>query len=644
MEKGKREAVAAPARRKRSGGGKLPLIILGILVAIVLAGYIAVCAVAASSSTIFPNVSALLPDLVVGGMTKDEARSYLEQELPGAMKRCNYSSSLVDESGSSVTPETEPQSAEELDGSAQGEDNESAVTQEDLTEEGMYSFTLSDLGAQADLDALTDQLYQVGRTGNFFTNGWTYLNHLLGRNCLVSPEQDDLTLDEAKTQATAERLAGDLSYEAVDTAWETGENTITLTKAKDGRQVDSGELETAIRSLVYDGDEAKPCGFTVAPAKSMTAQEIHDAVAGEMKNAGYDSATGSIIPEQVGAEFDVDEAQKLLDKAQPGDTVTLSAQIEEPTVTAAELEKVLFRDVLGTYTTHVGGTSGRVNNVRLSAKAINGYVLNSGDVFSYNTVVGKRTTAKGYSAAPAYVNGATVDEIGGGICQTSSTLYMATLLSNLEIVTRSAHRYIPSYITPGMDATVSWGGPEYEFRNDTQYPIRISASVSSGKNLTVTIYGTKVDDTYVKMTNEKLGTIPYETVYEDDPTLPEGTEKVKQTPYTGSKYRTYRNVYSGDGKLISSTFEASSNYKARDKIILRGTKKVETTVPDTPTETPGTSTQTPGTSTETPGTSTETPGTSTQTPGTSTETPGTGTQTPDTSTQTPATDGGTGAA
>ena len=635
MEKGKREAVAEP-RKKRAGGGKLPLIILGCLVAAAAAGYVGICAAAAGSGTIFPNVSAVLPDLVVGGMTKEEARSYLEQELPGAMERCSYSSSLVDEGGSSVTSEAEPQSAEEPEGSAQGADNQSAVTQEDLTEAGMYSFTLSDLGAQADLDALTEQLYQVGRTGNFFTNGWTYLKHLLGRDCLVSPQDDDLTLDNAKTRATAERLAGELSYEAVDTSWETGEDTILLTKAKDGRQVDSGELETAIRALVYDGDEAEGCGFTVVPAKSMTAQEIHDAVAGEVKNAGYDAATGTITPEKPGAEFDVDEAQKLLDEARPGETVTLAAQIEEPTVTAAELEKVLFRDVLGTYTTHVGGTSGRVNNVRLSAKAINGYVLNSGDVFSYNTVVGKRTTAKGYSAAPAYVNGETVDEVGGGICQTSSTLYMVTLLSNLEIVTRAAHRYIPSYITPGMDATVSWGGPEFEFRNDTQYPIRISASVSSGKNLTVTIYGTKVDDTYVKMTYEKLGTIPYETIYEDDPTLPEGTEKVKQTPYTGSKYRTYRNVYSGDGKLISSTFEASSNYKSRDKIILRGTKKVEPEVPDpgTETETPGTGTETPGTGTETPGTGTETPGTGTETPGTGTETPGTGTETPGTGTET----------
>ena len=102
MEKGKREAVAEP-RKKRAGRSKLPLIILGCLVAAAAAGYVGICAAAAGSDTIFPNVSAVLPDLVVGGMTKDEARSYLEQELPGAMERCSYSASLVDGSGSSVT-------------------------------------------------------------------------------------------------------------------------------------------------------------------------------------------------------------------------------------------------------------------------------------------------------------------------------------------------------------------------------------------------------------------------------------------------------------------------------------------------------------------------------------------------------------
>lgn len=167
------------------------------------------------------------------------------------------------------------------------------------------------------------------------------------------------------------------------------------------------------------------------------------------------------------------------------------------------------------------------------------------------------------------MKGETVDEVGGGICQTSSTLYLACLLSNLEITERYAHRYVPAYISPGMDATVSWGGPDYKFTNNTLYPIKIVTSYSGGY-LTVKILGTKTDSTYVKMTNEKLSTTNYEVVYEDDDTLAPGTEQVKTTPYTGSKWKTYRNIYDANGKLISSNFEASSDYKVRNKVILRG--------------------------------------------------------------------------
>ena len=162
-----------------------------------------------------------------------------------------------------------------------------------------------------------------------------------------------------------------------------------------------------------------------------------------------------------------------------------------------------------------------------------------------------------------------MDEIGGGICQTSSTLYLACLRSNLEITERYAHRYVPAYITAGMDATVSWGGPDYKFTNNSLYPIKI-VTIYENNYLTVRILGTNVDGTSVKMTNEHLSTTPYETVYEDDPTLAPGTEKVKTTPYTGYKYRTYRNVYDANGKLISSAYEATSDYKSRNKVILRG--------------------------------------------------------------------------
>ncbi len=239
-------------------------------------------------------------------------------------------------------------------------------------------------------------------------------------------------------------------------------------------------------------------------------------------------------------------------------------------MTAQELEAVLFRDVLGSTSTWVGGTSIRRGNVKLAGESCNGVVLNDGDVFDYNAVVGKRTTDRGFGAAPAYVNGETVDTIGGGICQVSSTIYYATLLANLEIVERYAHRYAPSYITWGMDATVSWGGPEFRFRNNTGYPIRLDVTYDKKNNIKVEIVGTKTDDTYVKMTYKNLGDTPYETERIETEDLPWGTEQRKQSPYTGHQVVSYRNVYKGDGTLISSTQEAKSNYKSRNEIIMVG--------------------------------------------------------------------------
>ena len=139
----------------------------------------------------------------------------------------------------------------------------------------------------------------------------------------------------------------------------------------------------------------------------------------------------------------------------------------------------------------------------------------------------------------------------------------------MEITERTAHRYVSSYIKNGLDATVSWGTLDYKFRNNTDYPIKIVTTTNDGK-ITVMLYGTKVDDSYVVMTSKEYEPTGFNVVYQDTPDLPAGTEEVKQTAYSGCKVKTYRNVYAGDGTLISSTDEAFSHYKSRDKIILRG--------------------------------------------------------------------------
>ena len=590
MEQTTKEAIAQRNGGKRlsGGAGKKPLIIIGILVAVLAAAYLGLCAYAASLDVFFPNTT--INGVDVAGMTVQQAGEELGSTLP--QRTMAFYLPLTDKSGDGVTaPEGETLY-----------DPEPAAT-----------VSCESLGITQDLDytAYAQSVYDrsQGQSG-FFQGGWSFLAHLFrsqgAKGVYLEP-------DETVFRQKLSELAQTFSRPAQDTSYEVGQDSLTVTRELDGLAVTEADLEQPIReALSSEADGAVYVDAAILPAQALSAQDIHDAVAGSMKNAGYDAVTDSITPEQAGAEFDVAEAQSLLDAASPGETVEIPADIQQPHVTAAELKDVLFRDVLGQCRTHVSGTSARINNVKLSAAACNGVVLNTGDVFSYNATTGQRTTAKGYQAAPAYVGGETVDEVGGGVCQTSSTIYYACLRANLEITERYAHRYVPAYIDWGMDATVSWGGPDYKFTNNTDYPIKIVATYSGGY-LTVKILGTNVDGTYVKMTNEVLSKTNWETVYKDDETLPAGTEKVTTTPYTGYKVKSYRNVYSADGKLISSTYEATSDYKVRNKVISRGPalpEQPETPVTgpaETPVETP---TQTPEETTP----STTTPETSTLDP------------------------------
>lgn len=564
----------------KSGRKKWGCLIVLFLCAACLAAYLGLGAYALHLDRFWPGSYILRHD--VSGLTLPEAAQVLQDSLPETDLFIYY------------LPED-------------AADDRFFSNPEDPDAEGVpphYSVLLSDLGMDLDARKLAESAFAAQRSSSLLSAGRDYFQHRRTARFSNFYAGDMLMLDESKAGAAAEAAAEALSIAPQDASYTVTDDFIQFQTAEDGLRIDEAALKAAIRDMGWLGDLSLKADYTVAPAKTLTAQEIYDEVSGEVKNAGYDPETGTIIPEQVGADFDVAAAQAALDAAEPGETVTISAVIEYPEVTADELKDVLFRDVLGEYTTKVGGTAARRSNVKLSAASINGYVMNTGDVFSYNGVVGQRTAARGYQPAPAYVQGETVDEIGGGICQTSSTLYYACLLANLEITERYAHRYIPTYITAGMDATVSWGGPDYKFTNDTNYPIKIVTKYENNY-VTVQILGTKTDDITVKMTSERLSTTNFEVVYEDDPTLAPGTEQVKTTPYTGSKWKSYRNLYDGDGKRISSTYEATSDYKARNRVVLRGPAKE--TEPAAPVIGPGDIPAEPETPVEEPGEPVEEP-------------------------------------
>ena len=222
-----------------------------------------------------------------------------------------------------------------------------------------------------------------------------------------------------------------------------------------------------------------------------------------------------------------------------GDIVNIPFYSSEPAVKADDLSAKLFNATLGSYATSYGGSSAnRAANVANAAGKINDTVLAPGDVFSFNTTVGKRSTANGFYTAPEYANGQTVMGVGGGTCQVSTTLYNAVLYSDLSIVSRLNHMFAVGYAPLGQDATVTDSGIDFKFSNNTDYPIKIVATTSGGR-ITVSILGTQRD-------------VPHTVKIQNETSQSEGNRTV----------RSYRLVYDPQGNLIRKDDLGKSYYMA----------------------------------------------------------------------------------
>lgn len=407
-----------------------------------------------------------------------------------------------------------------------------------------------------------------GTVESFLRGGWRFAASLFAAED-VTPQLD---VDPEKLTAACDHIADTVGCTLVDGSYRLAEGEgLYITKPADGEKLDAAALESALRQQL-DSRDLSPvaCTYTQRAAQPLDIQALHDEISGTMAAAICDKSTGKPTQSRVGVQFDVAAVQAQLDAAAPGAEFLADAQVQFPPAATEELEQAMFRDVIGTCTTTCAGPWGRRQNIKLASAAINGRIYNPGEEFWYNATVGQRTEARGFQPAAAYSGGKTVTSIGGGICQVSSTLYYATLMADLKIVLRYAHMFDPGYMpVTGCDATVSWGGPDFAFRNSTDYPIKITTSYNDETNqLTITLLGTKTDDHYVEMTNQFLSYSERKTVYQESESIAPGTSEVEQYGHNGYAVQTYRNVYAGDGTLLRSTKEAYSDYDRADKIIL----------------------------------------------------------------------------
>ena len=422
--------------------------------------------------------------------------------------------------------------------------------------------------AVADAEAAAQNAWRVGREGSPLAYGYRFLSGFF------RPTQADVPLAFTQEGEHAlDALLRDEETPVTETLYTQETDAIRVTKGIPGLQYDREQVRLALLGSLAQalGTVSQPEAVHVDPVVTQPAPIDWEALAKELlvepADATFDPETLSIIPSVTGVRLDVSQAATLYDSTPDGGTVTIPLTFTEPEITTEELEATLFHDLLGEANSHVSGVANRVSNVGLALELCKDVILMPGDVFSYWDRINPCSASQGFLPAPSYVNGQTVDSIGGGVCQVSSSIYYAALLSNLEIVERRNHSYAVGYLPDGADATVFSGNPDFRFRNNTDHPIKITGTLKN-RELSVQIWGTKTDDTYVKMQFVELSRTYPETIYKPDESVPVGTTKVSVTPYTGRKTEAYRCIYSADGTLLSKTLESVSTYKKRDKVVL----------------------------------------------------------------------------
>lgn len=425
-------------------------------------------------------------------------------------------------------------------------------------------------GVSFDVDSAVEQAYSIGKSDSLIKNNYTILSLLL-KNYNISPS---INYDEDLLNSLIDSINAQLPDRVVNPGYSIDGTNLVITSGKDGILISSSDLKDEILSFLND-ISSKNETINI-PVNNVGAEPINlDAIYKDIfklpVDASYTTNPYVVYPSSNGLDFAIsmEDAKAIISNQQ--DEYTIPLKITYPNVTTNQIGNEAFPNLLSQFSTSFTSSGyNRSNNIILSSAKLNGLVLMPGEEFSYNQAVGQRTKAAGFRKAGAYSNGKVIQEVGGGICQVSSTLYNAVLYANLEIVERTNHYFNPGYVKAGLDATVSWGGPDFRFKNNRNYPIRIVTD-TSGKKLKVYIYGLKTDDDCTVVLDPRyISSVPYKTTYQKDPSLATGETRVISSGSNGCKTATYKYVYDKNGTLISSECISRDTYSPHNKVVAVG--------------------------------------------------------------------------
>ena len=444
------------------------VILLAVVVGFIFAGLLVFYSNQQNSQEIQSGV--FIKGINVSGLTKDEAKILVNQELKSLM-------------------------------------NDHIV----LTYKGQeYYVEIEQLEASFDIDKAVDYAYNLAKTGNFFLDIPTYFSVMLTN---INIDLDLLYNDEMLSRYI-EQIQAILPDQLTQSEYYTEDDKLIVVNGTVGAKIQTDSLKNtilyAIQDISYSNKAIEIPTISEYP-EPIDVLAIHKALYKEMQNAYYTTEPYAVFADVVGVDFNMTDLSNQINNDRNAEEYSVDLKYSYPEVTVQDLGQDAFPNLLGKYTTKYVSNANRTTNLRLASNKIDGYVLMPGETFSYNQTVGKRTIAEGYKNAAIYENGEVTDGVGGGICQISSTLYNAIVAADLEIMERHNHTFVSTYVPAGQDATVAWGSLDFKFRNNRDYPIKISSNVSDGY-ATCKIYGLareveydqKLETTTVKNTGTSL--------------------------------------------------------------------------------------------------------------------------------------------
>lgn len=283
--------------------------------------------------------------------------------------------------------------------------------------------------------------------------------------------------------------------------------------------------------------------------------------------------TFKITPEVIGKKLNApllikDIEEKVNENLQIPIIVQAHIDEEIPKVSEAELKSIDTK--ISSYkTTFNTSTLARCKNIKIASETINGTLLMPGDIFSFNKIVGKTTTEKGYENAKVIVGGEFVEDIGGGVCQVSTTLYNAVIRSDLTVIERRNHSLPISYVPLGQDAMIFYGYSDLKFANDTDFPIFIEGNVNNN-SVSFNIYSNSdLTGKNYNIESKIINTVKPETKVIYDEELEPGETIVEKEGKPSYIVEVYKTTYISNLPLKTELI-STSRYKGINKVLRIG--------------------------------------------------------------------------